>query len=69
MWAPGVTALPHEMAVKVGLKKITSIVADKGINVPRKGYCRLVIRKDLAGILEMDLPRPKDIAQIRGTSQ
>jgi NitT/TauT family transport system substrate-binding protein len=35
------------------------IVADKGINVPDKGYYRLVVRKDLAGKL-------KDFKDLRG---
>jgi ABC-type nitrate/sulfonate/bicarbonate transport system substrate-binding protein len=35
------------------------IVADKGINIPGKGYYRLVIRKDLAGIIT-------DFADLKG---
>ncbi|MDR3590266.1 MAG: ABC transporter substrate-binding protein [Negativicutes bacterium] len=35
------------------------IVADKGINVPGRGYYRLVIRKDLAGVV-------KDFADLKG---
>lgn len=112
-WAPGLTPLPQEMVVKVGMKQVISdagiligmargyykdlgitiepiqfnsgqeminqlaagqldvgatvtaagllnamsrdipvkIVADKGINVAGKGYYRLVIRKDLVGVI------------------
>lgn len=120
-WAPGLTSLPQETVVKVGMKQVVSdsgiligmakgyykdvgikiepvrfntgqeminqlaadqldvgatvtaaglfnamtrdipikIVADKGINVPGKGYYRLVIRKDLADTL-------KDFKDLKG---
>jgi ABC-type nitrate/sulfonate/bicarbonate transport system substrate-binding protein len=120
-WANGLTPLPQEIVVKVGMKQVVSdagvligmakgyykdlgisiepvqfnsgqeminqlaagqldvgaavtsaglfnamsrdiplkIVADKGINVPGKGYYRLVVRKDLAGKL-------KDFKDLRG---
>ena len=113
-WAPGLTPLPQETVVKVGMKQVISdagiligmakgyykdvgikienvqfntgqeminqlaagqldvgatvtaagllnamsrdipmkVVADKGINVPGKGYYRLVIRKDLASVIK-----------------